>query len=257
MQDVIHVQIWMFFLWCCLRAVWTPLFTSTCPICLIGLARRVSRPVWIGPQCSRPPKLLFFLPRIGGRISCSHSEILGTLHHTRRGNNNAALIVYGQAGPAQEPDCFFIKLRVSSVERKYFDNAFIKQPQRDVWHEDFDQKRFGHLHAKWCERRGMYSRIYTLLLSFAHNVRSKMSRKVLVCLRHTRVCLNWFFMRGSHCKSIRGSRYRWVPINPNMDDLNSWWIRSPMKVICRSLFCKSPHLIRMIFTWYRGVTFSN
>ncbi len=33
-----------------LAAVWTPPFTSTGPICLRRVARRVPRPVWIGPE---------------------------------------------------------------------------------------------------------------------------------------------------------------------------------------------------------------
>ncbi len=45
-RDAMGVQIQMFFLWCCLRAVWTPPFTSTGPIC----SRRLARPVWIGPK---------------------------------------------------------------------------------------------------------------------------------------------------------------------------------------------------------------
>ncbi len=44
------MQIRMFFLWCCLRAVWTPPFTSTGPICLRRVVRGVLHPVWIGPK---------------------------------------------------------------------------------------------------------------------------------------------------------------------------------------------------------------
>ena len=44
-----RAQIGMFFLWCCLHAVWTPPFTSTGPICLRCVVRRVPRPVRIGP----------------------------------------------------------------------------------------------------------------------------------------------------------------------------------------------------------------
>ena len=40
-----RTQIGMFFLWYCLRAVWTPLFTSTGPICWCHIARRILRPV--------------------------------------------------------------------------------------------------------------------------------------------------------------------------------------------------------------------
>ncbi len=59
-QDATGMQIRMFFLWCCLCAVWTPPFTSTGPICLrcVALrcvARRVPRPVWIGPGTRRRP----------------------------------------------------------------------------------------------------------------------------------------------------------------------------------------------------------
>ena len=57
MRDATRAQIGTFFLWCCLRAVWTPLFTSTSPICLHCLARCVPRPVWIGPKFS--PQLAF------------------------------------------------------------------------------------------------------------------------------------------------------------------------------------------------------
>ena len=48
-RDATHAQIGMFFLWCCLRAVWTPPFTSTGPICSHGIAHRIPCPVWIGP----------------------------------------------------------------------------------------------------------------------------------------------------------------------------------------------------------------
>ena len=48
--DAMHVQIHPFFLWCWLRAVWIPPFTSTGPICLHRIACRVPRPVWIGPE---------------------------------------------------------------------------------------------------------------------------------------------------------------------------------------------------------------
>ncbi len=47
-----RTQIGMFFLWCCLHAVWTPPFTSIGPICLHCVAHRVPRPVWIGPEKS-------------------------------------------------------------------------------------------------------------------------------------------------------------------------------------------------------------
>ena len=43
-------QIRMYFLWCCLRAVWTLPFTSTGPIWLRRARRRVPRPMWIGPK---------------------------------------------------------------------------------------------------------------------------------------------------------------------------------------------------------------
>ena len=49
-QDVTHTHIWTFFLWCCLCAVWTLPFTSTGLICLRRVARRIPRPVWIGPD---------------------------------------------------------------------------------------------------------------------------------------------------------------------------------------------------------------
>ncbi len=45
-----HTQIGTFFLWCCLRAVWTLPLTTTGPICLRCVARRDPRPVWIRPQ---------------------------------------------------------------------------------------------------------------------------------------------------------------------------------------------------------------
>ena len=46
-RDVTRTQIGTFFLWCCLRAVWTLPLTITGPICLRCGARRVPRPVWI------------------------------------------------------------------------------------------------------------------------------------------------------------------------------------------------------------------
>ena len=49
-RDATCAQIGTFFLWCCLLAVWTPLFTSTGPICLRWVARRITHPVWIRPQ---------------------------------------------------------------------------------------------------------------------------------------------------------------------------------------------------------------
>ncbi len=45
-----------FFLWCCLRAVWTLPLTTTGPICLHCIARRVARPVWIRPYVYRCSK---------------------------------------------------------------------------------------------------------------------------------------------------------------------------------------------------------
>ncbi len=45
-----RTQIGMFFLWCCLRAVWTLPLTTTGPICLHCVERRVAHPVWIRPH---------------------------------------------------------------------------------------------------------------------------------------------------------------------------------------------------------------
>ena len=48
-RDATQAQIGTFFLWCYLHAVWTPPLTSTGPICLCCVVRRVPHPVWIGP----------------------------------------------------------------------------------------------------------------------------------------------------------------------------------------------------------------
>ncbi len=45
------------------------------------------------------------------------------------------------------------------------------------------------------------------------------------------------------------SGFWYLPLNPNLDNLNSWMFRSPMEITLLSLMCWSGCLIWTIFTW--------
>ncbi len=78
----LRTQIGTFFLWCCLRAVWTLPLTTTGPICLHCFERRIAHPVWIRPCSFQPmhvmwkfdPNLLLAISGKGARNSRIHIQ---------------------------------------------------------------------------------------------------------------------------------------------------------------------------------------